>query len=274
MSYAALDISEQDAQPVLLFAFLQGSYAWYYCTGSTDVTYGGHTYTHVPLLPGSIAKTSDVPKDTLEIKLPITNAFAAAFLAYTPDAVTTVTVRRLHYGDVDAQAIIAWKGRVLAHVASLGTLTLICEPVFSTLRRLGLRQTYQRLCRHVLGGLGCNVNRALYSSTQTVVALSGVDVTFAAPLPADYTGGTILAVDGTQRMIVAVGTSSVQLMRPVKSLADSLLAHPAGFTVTLYQGCDRSTAMCESRFGNIGCFGGFPGIPWINPMTNTTSVFT
>lgn len=273
MSYGALDTSEQDGQPVLLFLFLQGAYAWYYCTGSSDVVYDGHTYSHTPILPGSFAKTGDVPKDTLEIQLPVTNPFASSFLVYPPDEVTTVTVRRIHYGDLDGQAVVIWKGRILSHSAAQGTITLACESVFVSLRRSGLRQTYQRLCRHRHGSLGCNVDRDLYSAEYTVTALSGVTVTFSSALTEDYTGGTLLASDGTQRMITAVGTNTVTLMRPVKALVDSLIAHPTGFAVTLFQGCDRSTAMCKDRYGNIGNHGGFPGIPWINPMTNTTSVF-
>jgi len=271
MSYAAKETSVQDAQPVLLFAFRQDAQAWYYCTGALPIVYDGHAYAPAPLLPGDIASTGDVPRDTLEIKLSKDNAFAAAFLMYLPDDVTTVTVLRTHYDDAEVR--FAWKGRILSFTLSDGVVTFACESVFSSQRRLGLRQTYQRLCRHVLGGPGCNVTIATYSAEHTVISIDGAKVTFSAALDADYLGGTLLAPDGTRRMIIDVGADYVVLMRPSKALVDALAATPAGVAVTLYQGCDRSTAMCASRFNNIGNFGGFPGIPWINPMTNISSVF-
>jgi uncharacterized phage protein (TIGR02218 family) len=271
VSYDVKEKSVQDARPVLLFTFRQGSLVWYYCTGSLPVVNSGHTYNPEPLLPGNIANTGDVAKDTLEIKLPVSNALAALFLLYTPDAVTTVTVIRTHYDNTSVRN--AWKGRVLSFSAAQGVVTFICESVFSSERRLGLRETYQRLCRHVLGGQGCNVNIATYSAELLAVGIDGPKVTLSAALAVDYQGGTLLAPDGTRRMIVDIGADFVVLMRPVQALVDALIATPAGVAVTLYQGCDRSTSMCTDRFNNIGNFGGFPGIPWINPMTNISSVF-
>ena len=271
MSYQSLEESQQDAQPTLLFKFLQSSSAWYYYAGNSAFLFGGHWYQPEAILCDSLKSTSNVPKDSLEIKLPVGNTLADLLLAYAPEAVTTVTIYRLHHDDSENRT--AWKGRVLSYTAALGTLTIVCESVFASMRRLGLRQTYQRLCRHVLGGPGCNVNLASYSSEQTVLALSGAQVTFADLLPVDYTRGTLVAPDGTICTISSVGSNFVRLLRPSKALVDSLAANPSGFTVTLRQGCDRSTGMCAARYNNIGNHGGFPGIPWINPMTNVSSVF-
>jgi hypothetical protein len=271
MSYALVDVTEESAEPALLVALINGAQAWYYCSGTDDVAYSGHTYVHSPMIVGEINNTCEIPKDTLELKFPTINPFAAALLAYVPDTLTTVTVRRKHYSD--AEALVVWKGRVLNYTASLGEVTVQCEPIFSSLQRIGLRTCYQRSCTRVLGEAGCNVVRATYSAQYTVIALDGITVTFSANLTENYLGGLLLAEDGTQRTIVGVGANTVTLMRAVQSLATSLAAHPTGFAVTLYQGCDRSTAMCSSRFNNIGNFRGFPGIQWINPMTSVNGVF-
>ncbi len=50
-----------------------------------------------------------------------------------------------------------------------------------------------------------------------------------------------------------------------KSLRDQLVAHPAGFAVTLYPACNRSKYECEVTFGNLGNYGGSFGIPTENP---------
>jgi hypothetical protein len=264
MSYASLDVSEQSAQPVLLFTFVRSNTAWYYCAGSEPFIYNGHSHAPIVLLSSSFAFTGDQPKDTLDLEFDISNVWAMAFLAGTLDAVTTLTVRRIHRGDTEAR--IMWKGRVLSSNASRGSIKLICEPVSLSLHRLGLRQTYQRLCRHAFGDIGCNVDRANYSELASIDSIDGATVTFTSALVADHAGGVLEAPDGTRRMIVSVGSNYVQLIRPIASLT-------VEDTVTLYQGCDRTTTMCASRFGNIGNYGGFAGIPWINPMTNVSVVF-
>lgn len=271
MSYSSKELSQQDSQPVQLFVFVRGSTTWRYCSGNASITYDSNVYSPEPMLPGKIVNTGNVFKDSLEIRFPISNAIVASMLASTPDLVTTLTVHRLHADD--SEAITVWKGRLLRYVASGGVMTLTCESVFRSMQRLGLRQTYQRLCRHVLGGPGCNVNRDDYSSELTVQSVSGVTVTFTSSLPGDFLGGMLKAPDDTGHMIVSTGTDFVVLKQVSQSLVTSMLANPGGFTVTLYQGCDRSTAMCHSRFNDLGNHGGFPGIPWINPMTNISSVF-
>lgn len=271
MSYLSVDTSQQDARPVLLFMFMQGAQTWYYWPGPVPFLHDGHSYLPAATLPGEIENTGDVPKDALTIELPIDNPFTAQCLAYTADAVTTLTVFRKHADGDDAE--IEWKGRVLGQSASVATLKLTCESIFASMRRLGIRQTYQRLCRFALGDDDCGVDREAYSATLTVLAVVGSKVTFSATLAVDYKRGMLLAPDGSSRMIVDTGSNFIVLMRPMQSLADSLVAQPTGFTVKLYQGCDRSTTMCAERFNNIGNSGAFPGIKWVNPMTNVSSVF-
>ena len=256
---------------MLLFAFLQGSQSWYYWAGPVQFLHDGNWYQSVATLPSEIENTGDVPKDTLTIELPISNPLANQFLSYTADAVTTLTVFRKHADGDEAE--VAWKGRVLSYSASVATVTLNCESIFASMRRLTLRQTYQRLCRFALGDEDCGVDREAYAATLTVLAVVGDKVTFSAALSVDYKRGLLLAPDGASRMIVDTGSNFVVLLRPMQSLADNMAAHPSGFSVKLYQGCDRSITMCEQRFDNIGNSGAFPGILWINPMTNVSSVF-
>lgn len=271
MSYTSLDTSKQDGQPILLFDFVQGSTVWRYWAGNGQYAFNGHLYDPVPIEPSNFADTGDISKDPLSIKLPISNALAATFLLYTPDVTTSVTVYRTNYGDSNYR--VAWRGRVLNYPTSIGTVTLNCESIFASMRRLGLRMPYQRLCPLALGDIDCQVDRAAYSAVYTVSSLAGIKVTFTASLAADYQGGLLKAPDGTSRLITDTGSNYVVLMWPMQSLADSMAAHPSGFTVTLYQGCDRSTKMCAERFNNLGRFRGWPGIQWINPMTNISSVF-
>jgi uncharacterized phage protein (TIGR02218 family) len=272
MTYSTLDVSQQASAPVLLYQFVRGSTTWRYVALPAEFTALGYAWTPEVINGGNVASSGDVPKDTVSITLPITNAMAAAFLAYAPDEVTTVTIWRTHYDD-PTNGLVIWKGRVLTVSTTVATVTLTCEPVFVSLRRMGLRQTYQRACRHMLFGPGCNVDPDAWELEVTVEGVSANVVTIAETLPDGYVGGTLKASDGTIRMIVAQNAKVLTLMRPVAQLATDFAAHPGGFAALVYLGCDKSTSTCRDTFENLGNFGGFPGITGYNPMSGTSNVW-
>jgi uncharacterized phage protein (TIGR02218 family) len=272
-AYETEDISEQDGNPTLLFTFTRGSSVWRYTNGIESLALpGGFTYTPEVITCGNIASTGDVPKDQLPITLPITNDLASGFLTGAPDQVTTVTVFRTSF-TAKPDGLMVWKGRVLSVGASVATVTLTCEPVFTSLRRLGLRQTYQRTCRHMLFGPGCYVDPIALEEVYTVLAVVGAKVTLSATLSQSFLGGTLKAIDGTSRMVVDGGSNYVVLMRPIAALTQSMIDHPTGFNTILIPGCDKSVSTCRDKFHNLGNFGGFPGITGINPFSGTSNVF-
>ena len=273
MSYDSIDQSVQDADPVLLFQFVRGATTWRYCALPVDFAARGQTWlSEVIGLAGNIKNGSDISKNDLGVTLPSTNAMAAAFLAYAPDAVTTLTIFRTLYSNPTLGGAV-WKGRVLHTPTAIATVTLNCESIFSSMRRMGLRQVYTRKCRHMLFKAGCNLNAADYALTVTVSNVVANVVTLSTSGLAQYLGGNIKAPDGTLRKIIEQAGSVLTLMRPVQSLIQQFAAHPGGFTATLYPGCDKSTATCRATFGNIGNHGGFAGMNGINPMDWSTNAF-
>ena len=271
MSYQTIEESQQGAAPVQLYQFNRGGATWRYVALPKTFTALGYDWTPEAIGCGNINASGDVPKDAISITLPISNAMAAAFLAYAPDQVTSVTVFRTHYDD-PTNGLVIWKGRVLSTPTHIATVTLNCEPVFVSLRRMGLRQTYQRTCRHMLFGPGCNVDPAVYETSITVTAVDGVTIT-ASSITGDFIGGTIKGSDGTKRMIVGQASNVLTIMRPVLALYQDMQDFPSGFTAYLYPGCNKSTDACRDTFHNLGNFGGFPGITGINPFAGTSNVF-
>jgi uncharacterized phage protein (TIGR02218 family) len=274
MSYASLDVSQQSSDPVLLFQFVRGATTWRYVALPVAFTAMGYTWQpEVIGAPGGFRSAGDVPKDAISITLPITNAMAAAFLAYAPDDMTTVTVFRTHYSD-PTNGVALWKGRVLRSPTSVATVSLDCENVFTSLRRMGLRQVYSRKCRHMLYGPGCNVDRTNFDATVTILAVVGNVVTIQGT-SGGYAGGTLKAPDGTLRRIVSTNSngSVFTLMRAVPSLITEMAAHPTGFSATVYLGCDNSTTTCRDVFHNLGNHGGFPGINGVTPMNGSINAF-
>jgi uncharacterized phage protein (TIGR02218 family) len=256
MTYSAKELSVEESSPVYLVQFIQGATTWRYTTIAESISRSGSTWYPSALQLGKFACTGEIPKDALTVKLPVTDSVAQTFLGYPPEVMTSVTVFRTHYDDADV--LCYWKGRVSGFSITGGVLALTCEPIFSSLKRMGLRPVYQKCCRHALFGAGCNVDpdNFAHSVTATVVLGSVVTVPDAAAL--DLTGGTLMTANGTIRMIVAQNGADLTLMRAIKGLAPG--------AVTVYDGCAHDIDACRDKFHNLGNYGGFPGIPTKNPM--------
>lgn len=265
MSFLSLEQSQQDAQPVLLFDFIRGADVWNYTNFPTTFTANGHPYTPKAISRSTITMGGTVPKDTIEIRLPYDDAVVAPMASGTIGKVTTVTVWRTHADD-GANIQAEWLGRVAKTSRDKTVASLTCEPVFNSLQRNGIPQPYQRTCRHPYGGKGCFVNPELHMAYYNVTAVDRNKVTVMA-ISVSLIGGTILkAATGESATVIGQSGNVLTLMRPMASLA-------VGNTVKGYLGCDRSLGTCTTVFGNAGNFGGFPGIPLINPFTIMRSVF-
>ncbi len=266
MSYAAKELSVQSSAPAMLFLIVQGGTTWRLTTSATDITKLAQTWTATAMTCSSFSQSGEMPKETITLKLPIDHSLAITFLGYSPDVVTSVTVYRTHTDDADA--LVYWKGRVATASLAGNFVALECEPIFTSLRRMGLTQTFQRTCRHALYGAGCMLQAADFDVAVTVTAVAGpvLTITEAGGLGYSLVGGTFKASDGTIRMITAHDGTTVTLMRWIKSLVAEMVANPGGFAATVYPGCDKSADTCRDTFDNLGNFGGFPGIPRTNPM--------
>jgi len=265
MSYSSKELSVQDSIPVWLVRFVQGSTTYQYNTCTETLTRLSSSWFAAALILGDIEVTGEIPKSTLSIKLPYNNPLASTFVGYSPDVVTTVTVWRTHYDDTDV--LVCWKGRVLSSVVDGRVVTLNCEPVFTSLKRKGLRRVYQRRCPFAFFERGCNVAPATYKHTLTVTAVAGAVVTATGAGSYVLKGGTLQAPDGTIRMIIKQVADVLTLMRPIQSLAVEMAEHPGGFSVDTFEGCNHDRVACAAK-SNLGNYGGFEGIPDSNPMAN------
>lgn len=277
MTYQTLEQSAQGGKPVLLFLFVQGVLEWRYTSTAFPVTYGGHEWTPTPITPGNVTQSGDLTKDTLSLKFPRGHEFARQFLGYTPDLVTTVTVFRGHLNDPDGQFVAYWKGRVASFKAATGGgLSVECEPIFTSLRRPGLRARWQRSCRFALYHRGCRLNAEDFGTDGICTVADGANITVpeAAALPDGWlVGGMLKSPDGVLRYIVTHSGDSIGLIRPVESM-NALVNDPdAGpVAVRLYPGCDHTRDTCKNKFNNLGNFGGFPWIPTKNPFGGSSIV--
>ncbi len=270
MTYAALENSVQQSAPVELYQISQGTENWYFCSGEQEVVYQSRVYTPNQIERDRIKQSTDIFKNGLRLTFPYTDNFAAQFLGFAPDDVTSITILRGDYADPDRQFIVYWKGRVVSAKTAGSRIDIECESVYTSIRRPGLRARFEYSCRHVLYGRGCGLSRELHKFVSLVVSVNnGVEVNVAGAGVvggADYfVGGILKSNANVTRFIVDQSGATLTLSRAIANLS-------GGQPVTIYPGCDHLRATCETKFNNLDNFGGFPWIPSRNPFDGSSIV--
>lgn len=265
MTYIVTDKSTQDAYPALLFDFAQGAEVWRFCNLTTDVSYLTNTYVASSVDIGSLDQSASIDKSTLQIKLPRDNSLAIAILNDVGDEPISVTVFRGHVDD--GNYVTYWKGRVSSQSTARDEVSLECEPIFTSMKRPGLRARYQKTCRHALYQRGCTLTDSDFADVASTTAVSGRTVTLASNPNADpnYYQGGMIEYNSVKRYVINHSGTTITLMRSFDDLEIEVTTNGAT-AVTLYPGCDHTKATCRDKFNNLVNYGGFPFIPTKNPM--------
>ena len=272
-TYSNLETSAHGGRPVELFRFVHGGQVWTYSSGP-ETDHAGEIYVAFPIGRDDMQQTRELGKSGLEVLVPRTCELSLLYLAGSPEHVVTLTVFRTHVGASDGP-VVYWKGRIVSvDWPDPATAKLVCESVFTSLKRPGLRARYQRMCRHALYMPGCGVDKSAYAVSGTISAINAarteITIPEAAAHPPDYfMGGFLSTADGTMRFISAHVGPSVTLANPAPVLVD-LVGVSGG--ATIYPGCSRNRETCHERFNNILNFGGWPWIPLRNPFDGRSIV--
>jgi hypothetical protein len=282
MSYASKDVQTSGAKVVLLFQFQQGGTVYRYVNQSHSITFDGMVWSPSIIVPDKFASSAEVLKNTLNLRVALSETLAQSFIGYPPDVVTSVTVFRAIIGETDKR--FYWKGKVTNSGVSKAEVSLDCEPMSSSMKKTGLRARVMRVCGHTLYGPGCNLSEATYSKSVTVTAVSKATVTIPelsasfvlngttfTPSSNPFRGGIITAPDGTRRTIANQAGAALTLMRPLAGLASALAASPEGITVSVSLGCPHDVGSCVVRFHNAGNCIAFACLPTRNPFQTPMS---
>lgn len=247
------------------------SYA--YTDSVRPFTFQGVTYQPVPINCGTINATGKLDKSTFEVRLPRTAGIADLFRAYPPSQPVTLIVRQGHINDEDGEFLVAWAGRVLSSKRDGNEVVFACEPTSSSLRRPGLRRSYQFGCPHALYGPGCYAVKQ--PQTGEVTAISGLEVTLAPGWNGSFEAAKFAqglmewdTPDGTKeiRRILRIDGNKVTISGMLRGLEVS-------DSVTMLLGCAQTTSDCLNLHNNIHNFGGCPTIPVQNPLAAGVNVF-
>lgn len=275
MTYIEYDESVQSGDPINLFLFTRNGVDYRFTDGPLSVVALSETWIAAPISTSAIRQSEDMGRDNIELEFPRDNSFAKTFLSDLIEFPTSVTFYRGYVADPDQEFIVYWKGRISGSTSAGNIIQLTCEPIFTSLRRPGLRARYQRSCRHALYGRGCNVDKDAFKVDADCTAAAGniITVPDAAASPAGYfIGGMVQDSNGVYRFITNHSGSILTLIRPLESLIEDANSSAGVAAVSLYPGCDHTRTTCENKFNNQLNYGGFPWIPTKNPFGGSSIV--
>lgn len=267
MTFDAYETSTQLGKPVELYEFTNGGLHYYYTSADHNVTHDGKTYTAYAIKRTAIEVTMEKGRNNLTLRAQRNLPVADIFRVQPPSSVVTLNVYRLHEDDPGQERVVIWMGRVLnCKWEKTSEVVIHCEPVTGSLARPGLRRLYQRQCPHVLYGTKCGINKFDYQTSAELTAISGTTLTspaFGGEANDYFAGGFIEfdLIDGNtdRRLILSHTGNNVVISIPSSDLY-------VGITVRAYPGCNHTTSVCNSKFGNILNYGGQPMIPSKSPM--------
>lgn len=272
MTFIAQEQGVETGSPVELFDIRYESQNWYYTSSDTTFYDATTTRTYEPLLidRGSLEFSSDFNKNTLEIEVAFDAAFLDLFRVSPPSGVVSLTIRRLHRTDVALEVVSLWKGRIINVTWSPTKAMLTCEPIRTSVQRIGLRRTFQLQCPHALYSQMCGASKALNELIGTVQSISGssVNITGVSVYPVNYFAGGYIEylssqfITNERRMITSNpgSTNQINLVFPANNLQ-------IGDEVRVYPGCDHTLGSngC-AKFNNTINYGGKPYTPTKNPF--------
>ena len=315
-TFSELELSPYSGVPVELFLFSNGDKFWAVTSADEDIILnltalgitastlfsnatitGNITFSSIPIERTSVVNSAELNKAYINLVVPSTFVVANLLMFYPTSDIIAVTVLRYQRGTTaTAQNILVeFLGRVVSSIGAGITVELRCEPITTSIKRIGLTQMYQRQCPHTLysnsegncrAGIGVG-GREFFKVTKALAGVEGVvglTLTFTTSLvDADkpvgfYNGGMIYWKRGNYtywRLIInQINATSIQINFPIPTLdADNvnpLNWSQGGITVDIYPGCAHTLSDCRDKFNNLDNYGGFPYIPLLNPFNGST----
>jgi uncharacterized phage protein (TIGR02218 family) len=258
--YDDYDRSVDGAKPAELFQFSGGIQA-YYTTRQRPILYMGATYEPDYIVHGEIEQSEELSKQELEITLKSSASVARLYIADVPP--NGVNVRVFRFIEGISEFRLVWAGRVVKadFDSENDECRLACEPIFTMLKRPGLRRNYQLLCPYALYDNNCGKDIAPYTSHAIVAAVAGGRVTMSGiNVTSGYYIGGIFRFGSYLKLIINHVGNTLTLASAVPGLTINTYADVSA-------GCDKTLSTCANRFGNTLNFGGFPYIPTRNIFT-------
>lgn len=278
MSYDDFETSRAKGGPVNLFLLRYGSAAnsyFAYTDAEQQIVRDSITYRPITISRGKISVSGTLDKATMEVRATRQSEIGELFLFYPPPDVVSIVIFQGHLKDPASEYLVGWSGRVTSAKRTDTEVVLSCEPVATSMKRVGLRQNYQFSCTVDLYGSRCGANKAAATIERELLSVAPNSVTLASgwvtPEEAQkYIGGMVEwlnpAGDREYRTILRMTADRIlTLSGPTQHLT-------SGSVVSVVKGCPRTMVGCLDH-DNIHNFRGCPFIPTVNPIGNANQFY-
>lgn len=270
MAYDSFEKSVYGGNPIELFEFARGATEyWRYTSTDTDQTYFGSVYESIAIQHEDFETSQNVEAVELKMTMPLTADFVQMYISAPPSDPISFVLRRFHGGDTEVVSI--WVGRVINVEFKEEAVEVICESVYTSLKRPTLRRIFQISCPHVLYNQvdgSCNLDKNNFKVVATLDAVSGTTFTsstFGAYADGYFAGGFVELDHGGHTNVRYITEHTGNNLELNLQLPEAF----AGSSVNAYPGCAHNTSDCDTKFNNILNYGGMPWIPGVNPMGGT-----
>ena len=175
-----------------------------------------------------------------------------------PEASTPLVSLSANYHDR-----LVWAGRVVKPVFNSANdeCALQCEPIFTLLKRAGLRRNYQILCPYTLYDHRCGLQMPIFGNNDVVTSASSnrIGGTRIASMPEGILVGEILRMGSALRLIYYHKGGEIQVAGNIPGLK-------VGSAIQVIDGFGKILKTCFDYFQNYLNFGGFPYMSTKNPF--------
>ncbi len=247
--------------PVEFYTIRRGTRTWLYTSADESVTDNDLTYQSAQISRGPLEQKNDVAGTQVKVALSLETECAQTLMVQSSEPISVSIQKKQSSGD-------AIKLVLLGHVISVkfagNDLELTVATIEYLFKTLIPKVLVQRTCPHALYGLSCGVNKDDFAVDTTVTDITGQVITVAASASNHiWRNGILRMASGRVLFIADHTTSAITIWGPVP--ADLAVSDD----VTVYRGCDKLFATCETDFDNAKNFGGFPNLPDRNPAIGT-----
>lgn len=269
MAYNQLEASTYLGRPSLLYQFSIDNKIWYRTGADSDISAGGNLYKAIGIEDDGVNQTGEVQTDGMTIRMPITEDLISLFVNTPP--VNDVVVKRFRKHENDDEMACNYVGFINnVNFTNPGVAEITCMTLSPTMKRNGLRLTYQRGCPYALYDQAtCKVNKEAHKLTTKVVTADAGTISVLADLSAFgdnyFTAGFIEWIDrrtgGPNRRAIKLHIgNTITLLGRSDGVAQ-------GDDINLYPGCSRVTEVCDKKFNNLLNYGGIPHMPGKSPFS-------
>ncbi|WP_019865130.1 phage BR0599 family protein [Methylovulum miyakonense] len=276
MTFNALEVSSYDSEPYHLYEFSNGFMTWRYTSSEYLVNQFSEVFVPEQISHTEIGGTTELNKQVLKVTVPRSNDIAQMFQFYPPTGVVLLTIWECHHGD--SEVVVVWIGRVRTTEYMGAHVEIQCEPISTSMRRLGLRRIFQRQCPHILYGQdegGCLVDPEAFKVIATVSSVSGLVIAVSGMLTANSFNGGMMSWTSSiglqYRFITSNDATTLSVNFPFMPPGDTYGRDlEVGTSINLYPGCNHTLTDCIEKFNNLDNYGGQPFMPLDNPFNGAT----